>query len=281
MYNSSNDRLSKLIRWRGSLIFYPGHEDTLFIQFLASVFGLPFAWTKSGRFLILGVSEIDLPKSLQFGSVAEQIGIHQIAEELALGELSFLPCSDLVRIAEDIATERLTRLNKTEKVYLALRHLGKPAHFSEVAETYNSLFPDDQMPERNVHAVLSRCAQPNNEQHGIVWIGVRGTYALKEHGYKRPDMGIHDTVATIVEEKYQATRKPVHITIIAAELGKYRHAVHPASLAFSTGVNPRLDQASKDYFIPKNPEQETHPTDGASDLDRILREFREEHSGNS
>ncbi len=89
-------------------------------------------------------------------------------------------------------------------------------------------------------------------------------------------MGIHDTVATIVEEKYQATQKPVHITIIAAELGKYRHAVHPASLAFSTGVNPRLDQASKDYFIPKNPEQETHPTDGASDLDRILREFRED-----
>ena len=279
MYNPNNAKLSKLVKWRGSLIFYPGHEDTLFIQFLARIFRLPFVWAKSGRFFVLGVSTIDLPNQFQFRSVAEQVSVRQITEELAQGELSFLPGGDLVRIAEDIATERLNSLTKSEKVYLALRHLERPAHYSEVAETYNDLFPDDQMTDKNVHAVLSRCADPNIEQYGIVWVRVKGTYALKEFGYERAAEGIHEAVVGIVNAKYQETSKPVHINVIMTELSRSRRVVNKTSLAFATGLNPGIEQVSKDYFVPKDSDGSSQSDARASELDRILRKFREDHAG--
>ena len=271
--------LVELMRRQGSLLLDPGQEETIFTCFLAKCLGVPYIRTKVGNFVLLGYSESDLIELNLPGSVAEVTDSDRVAEQLDCGVISYLGRGDLGQVANAIAENRYSRLSKQEKVYLALRHIGQPAHFSAITETYASLFPDDSMSQRNVHAILSRCASPDFEQYGIVWIGVRGTYALREQGYKRPDMGIYDTVATIVEKKYRETQKPVHITLITAELGKYRHAVHPASLAFATGVNPRLEQVSKDFFIPKDPQREAQTEGSTSDLDRILREFQADHAG--
>ena len=270
--------LAELMRRQGSLVLDPRQKETIFVCFLAKCLGVPYVQTKVGDFVLLGYSESDLTELSLHSSIAEVADSDRVAERLDCGALSNLGRNDLDRIAVAIAQDRYGKLTKQEKVYLTLQHLGKPAHFSEVAEIYNWHAP---MREHNVHAIMSRCGEPDVEQYGIVWIGIKGTYALKEHGYERPRLGIFDAVTKVVEEKYEETQKPVHISVITTELGKYRQFVNPASLAFATGTNPCLEQVSKDYFIPKDPQREAQTTDEASDLDRILREFREEHSGNS
>ena len=266
--------LAELLRRQGSLALDTGQENTALVCFLVKCLGLPYVQTKVGRLSLLGYSETDVTELSFHGSVAEATNASRVAERLDCGPLPGLGHNDLNHIASAIAKNRFSRITRQEKVYLALRHIGKPAHYSEVTETFNALFPDDQMSERNVHAVLSRCAEPNVEQYGIVWVRIKGTYALKEQGYERPSLGIFEAVAKIVEEKHAETGRPVHISVIGAELGRDRRLVDPASFAFATGANERLEQVSKGYFVPKDPDHETRPEIPANDLDTILREFR-------
>ena len=121
--------------------------------------------------------------------------------------------------------------------------------------------------EHNIHALLSW------EGHGVVWIGVRGTYALEEWGYEHPSKTLFDTVAEIVEERHGATGKPVPFTVIAAEMGKYRPLVKDSSLAFAAYCNPRLKRVSKNSFVPRIPGDEGQEAIAADELDRILQEF--------
>ncbi len=162
----------------------------------------------------------------------------------------------------------LGKLTRGQKVYLALRSIGRPAHFSEVTEVHNSLFPDRPASENSVHAAL--CL----EELGIVWIGVRGTFALKEWGYRHPSKGLYESVAEIARRKFKETGKPVPFTVIVAEMGKYRRIVRQASLIFAVHLNPNLQQVSKNRFVPKaagknNDEFSKH------ELDKVLREFEE------
>ncbi len=274
--------LSGLMRYQGSLVLDLDQAETPLVCFLAKCLGIPYARAKMGNFVVLGTSDIDTLTDLNLTApcFADEIS-NQVAKCLDTGPLAHLAGSDLRQIADAVADEGFVRLNKAQKVYLALRHLEEPAHYSKVTETYNWMYPDDQMTDKNVHAILSRCAAPDLEQHGIVWIGVKGTYALKERGYERPDMGIFEAIAKVVEEKYAITRNPVHTTVIATELGKYRQLVNPNSLVFATGANPRLEQVSKDFFVPKNHQQETRPDANSRNLDRVLREFQAYRSGDS
>ena len=45
--------------------------------------------------------------------------------------------------------------------------------------------------------------------------------------------------------------------------------VNPASFAIATGANSRLEQISKDYFIPKDTRREVSTEDESDGLDRI------------
>ena len=273
--------LAELMKRHGSVVLSSSQDNTRFVCFLATCLGVPYAQTKLSDSVVLGISDVE-PIELGLAvPVSAATDSNQVAALLDLGPLSFLAGKDLSQIAESIASNRYSRLNKTDKAYLALKHIGKHAHSSEVSEVYNSLFPDDWTSERNVHAVLSRCAEPGIERHGIVWIGVTSTFALKEHGYERPSMGLFDSVTKIVEEKYEETQKPVHISIIATELGKYRQFVNPASFTFATSMNPRLEQVSKDYFIPKDPEEESPAEASADKWDQAIRAFREAHAGDA
>lgn len=184
-----------------------------------------------------------------------------------------VPCPRAKSADYIIAEKKRSRLNKAEKVYAALQHLVKPSHYSEVTEVYNRLFPDDPTSEHTIHATLSRCREPEFEKYGIVWVGLKGTYALKEHGYERPKLSIFAAVTKVVVDKYAETGKAVHISVITAELGKYRQFVNPTSLAYATGANHNIEQVAKDYYIPKDLEQEAKVEDAASDQDRIIREF--------
>jgi hypothetical protein len=273
--------LAELMRNQGSLVLDSDHTNTPFVCFLAKCLDVPFTRLKAGNFIVMGIAKLETTEAALSRSVNKGTDSKYVADKLDDSSLSYLVRGDLSRLAESLVRDKFSRMNRTEKVYLALKHIGKAANFSEVTETYNLLFRDDWVPERNVHAILSRCADPKVEQYGIVWTGIKGTYALKEHGYERPSLRLFDAVTKVVEEKYKETQKPVHISVITTELGKYRQFVNTGSLQFATGVNPRLERVSKDFFVPKDPQQAAQGENATSDLDRIIREFRAELTLNS
>ena len=149
-----------------------------------------------------------------------------------------------------------------------MRAIGRPAHYSEITEVYNALFPDRPATEHNIHSFLSR------EEHGVVWIGVRGTFALKEWGYERPSKSLYEAVAEVVQKRWKETGKPVPFTVITAEIARYRKVVKPSSLIFATHCNPRLRRVSNDSFIPKDHVDKTQDEVSADELDKILQEFQ-------
>ena len=267
------------IMWRqGNLVLDSNAEDTPHLRFAAKCLGIPSFQTGFGSFVVFGVNTLDLPL---LSPVVGSGFVERAAKHLDSGDLSFMDRESILQMAEAIAAERMSHLTKQEKVYLALRHIGKNAHYSEVAAIYDQLFTGDRMTEHNVHAILSRCAAPEVEQYGIVWVGAKGIYGLKEHGYERPPMRLFDAVSKIVKEKYNNSQRPIHITAIASELPKHHPTVSSSSLVFATSMNPGIRQVTKDYFVPKDASEGDGGEDAARRLDKALREFRADHSPGS
>ncbi|MBM3705401.1 MAG: hypothetical protein FJW66_02640 [Actinobacteria bacterium] len=100
-----------------------------------------------------------------------------------------------------------------------------------------------------------------------MWIGLRGVYALKEWGFKRPDKGLYQTVSEIINSKYSQTCKPVPLNHIYKEIGKHRRIVNESSLYFACNFNPKVKVLKKDLFMPvfkgtdELPESTPHGTD--------------------
>ena len=274
--------LVNLIRESGCLALSDDEEPAPYVLFAAKCLGIPYVHTKAGSWVVLG-SSINAERSWisELGLTNVQSNVEQVARLLDSGPYSFLDHNAILQVARAITNDAYNKLTKQEKVYLVLKHIGKSAHYSEVARVYNQMYPEDRMTEHNIHAILSRCASPDLELYGIVYVGAKGTYGLKEHGYHRPSMSLFDTVTKIVEEKYTITTRPVPINVVASELGKYRGEVNPASLAFATGMNPDIHQIEKDYFVPMGANGVTDSEDKPSDIDRILRDFREAHTSGS
>ncbi|NWF78349.1 MAG: hypothetical protein HXY36_07175 [Chloroflexi bacterium] len=259
--------LCKVISSQGRLIVHQDSYEACLLGFLAKCAGIPRAVFPHTDLLVLGISPkaATLPKSTD--SIHEDIDRGSIAARLGLRQRLCLTKSDLETLAEAVAQFRRGRLNKGQKAYLALRVIGKPAHYSEVTEVYNTLFPSESTAEHSLHTVLSR------EQYGVVWIGVRGTFALREWGFERPSERLFDAVTNIVQEKYEETSQPVPFAVIVAEMGKRRRFINQASLTIAAHCNPNLARVGKDSFVPKGSAEEGPAETPAEELDRILREF--------
>lgn len=169
--------------------------------------------------------------------------------------LPFLSQSDVKRLqaAEDAHWSKKRR-TRPYMVREALRSLGRAAHYQEVAEECNKLFPDAQTSTRNWHAALSL---PSSELLGIVWIGRRGMYGLTEHGYSRPEEDLFESVANIVERIYSETKQPVLDEVVIAELGKQRREVSPSSARMALSFNNRVETAGMGRYVPRdsNPDE--------------------------
>lgn len=179
--------------------------------------------------------------------------------------------ADLKEIANRITPILMKRLTKTQKVYLALKQIGRQAHFSEIVDMYMNLFPEEHTTEHSVHAALL------HEKDGVVWIGSKGTFALEEWGFERPPISIHDAIAEIVKQKYEATGNPVRLNVIQTEIGKYRRFVRPNSIIIAAYCNSKLHNVYDDYFVPKDTYVESEADD--SKLDQILKEFEQRMKG--
>ncbi|MCJ7510981.1 MAG: hypothetical protein MUP14_08880 [Dehalococcoidia bacterium] len=273
--------LSDVMCRHGSLIFRTDSPGTSLKRFIAKHAGIP-QWEVPGTDrVVLGASPDEAAVLDLSGWPPDLIATDTIADHLDSEGQFCLVDADLRVIAETIAefrqgrAARAQRATKGQRVYLALREIGKPAHYTAVTEVYNRLFPDDLSSEHTVHAALSY------QKHGVVWIGVKGTYALEEWGYERPSKTLFDAVADIVESHYEATGTPVPLTVIVAEMGKLRRVVKLASLVFATQCNRRLRRVSSDSFVPRTPDEQAEEEIAEDELDRILQEFEENVVGDS
>ena len=235
---------------QGSLMVKTDSPEMLTIGFLSKCSRVPYATLSHINLVILGALPEDTilvkPRRLLLDNIDSVSLINQWESE---GRFCLIK-RDLQFLAESIIRFRLSRLNKEQKVYLVLRAIGKPAHSAKITEVYNSLFPEHPSTEFNIYAVLNR------EKYGVVWIGIRSTFALKEWGYEHPSETLFNTVTKIVEKKYKETTRPVPFTVIVAEMGKYRQVVRNSSLTIASYRNPNLRRIGKNSFIPKKPDED-------------------------
>jgi hypothetical protein len=262
----------RIMSKQGSLIVPQNSSNTFLLSFLAKCTGVPQVEFPHTGIMILGATPKDVALPKFTGSFQKRINVSFIATRLGLKRRLCLIKSDLKTLAKNLAQFHRKRLTRRQKVYLALRAIGRPAHCREITEVYNSLFPGEASTERNLHAVLSY------EQYGVVWIGIHSTFALKEWGYEHPTTTLFDAATEIVEQKYKEIGQPVPFTVIVAEIGKRRQIVKPASLTIAAHCNPSLRRVGKDSFIPKESSEETQEEISAEELDRILREFEREEA---
>ncbi len=166
--------------------------------------------------------------------------------------IPFLPKNDRVLIREALEEYFAGWVTRTRPLMLreSLRSLGRAAHYQEIAEECHRLFPERQTSVRSWHAALSDLASPEKERFGIVWIGRKGMYGLKEHGYSRPDMDLFDGVARIVEAMFAKTQHPVSEEIVMAELSKHRRELRLNSVKMALSFNDNL-KAINGGFVPK------------------------------
>lgn len=261
--------ISDIMRKQGTLIVDAESPGASYILFSAKCLGVPSARIQNTRFIILGAYPKDVATLGLPSTFPDRVQTETICERMENTSGLGLSRSDIEAITKDITCYQKMRLTKAERVSFVLRQLGHPAHFSRIAQVHNELFPDRPSTEHNIHAALNR------EQHGVVWIGVRGTFALREWGYERPSQSLFDTVTQIVNNMYGSTGNPVPYSVIVAEIGKYRRVVKPASLLIAAHLNPRLRRVSKDIFLPREPDDQSQAEIAADELNRILREFEE------
>jgi len=207
----------------GRLVLPMAHPDMVLRRFLAKRVGVPCVELPNLGLSVLTASRDDASWFMSLKAFPSGIDPTHIANRIESAQRVTLPAADIEAIAKALSQFARRKLRIPERAYLALREIGRPAHFSEITEVYNCLFPECPVTERQVHHALGR------ERYGIVWIGVKGTFALKEWGYERPSKGLYQTVAEIVENAFNRTGKPVPFSVISAEIGKYRQVVNPNS----------------------------------------------------
>jgi len=253
---------------QGSLFIDKSSPNASLRRFAAKCAGVPLAEVPICGLSIMGASPEQIAVLNQFVWGRNRIDATQMAVDLENRQIC-LAKTDLMNLCDRLAAVPPTRLNKAQRVRIVLEMIGKPAHYSEVTEIYNDLFPNDLSNEHAIESILLRGGP------GIVWIGTKGTFALSEWGYERPSATIFDTVTEIVKLKSAESGKAVPFTVIAAELGKYRRIVHPTSLYFATYLNPALESIHGDSFIARNIES-GHEECSDNELAAILDEFAEQ-----
>ncbi len=130
------------------------------------------------------------------------------------------------------------------------------------------------------HAALGG---PSSQALGIVWIGRKGMYGLKEHGYSRPDKDIFESVAEIVERLYFKTRLPVQEGIVMAELSRQRREVQPNSVKMALSFNDRLELVGTGRYVSKNSgfsEPGSTPTPQNYDISAAVEAFSTDDDAN-
>ena len=120
--------------------------------------------------------------------------------------------------------------SKVDDIVMALRKLGKPTHFTEIAKTANeTLHPMRQLSARNCHAILMRKVDL------FVWVG-RGTYGLSDWGINRVRFYVD-----IADEYLDQRKEYLSIEEIYSHINKERK-VSIENISFMLGTNHRFSR---------------------------------------
>ena len=200
------------------------------------------------------------------------------AEIARVNSLRFLSQYDGEKLREtEKARAKRRKKTRAQMLHEGLLSLGRSAHYTEIAEKCNKLFPDDNRPTHNWHAALSYCS--NTKKSDIVWVGTHGTYALKEHGYSRPEQDIYATVAEIVENKFAEMQEPVSADVVLDEMRNYRREFNPSSVKMALAFSKRLT-AIRGAYIPKEfaSNEPSKPQEKQYDIATAFAAFSEDSS---
>ena len=157
----------------------------------------------------------------------------------------YLSSNEIDKLSCDI-NEYLNETSQIrEIVYVALKKIDRPAHYSEITKVCSTMFKERVFTSEQIHGSLT-----SKHQQQWVWIGLRGVYALKEWGFIRPDKGLYQTVFEIVNSRFNETAKPIPLSHIYKEIGNYRKLVNENSLYFACNFNPKIKVLKKGLFLP-------------------------------
>ncbi len=253
---------------------FPGDEgDGVYgLRFICRALGFPLRWFKALGVDVLKVDDGTAKRVLALPRDARCVSAGYV--EFRLKRLPGLRLSvpDRRTLAGLISEKARSRATLADVVQVALAKIGKPAHYTEISKVCQELCPEMGLGPGRVGAVLGRKPE-DTAGKPWVWAGLRGVYALKDWGYERPVLGLYEAVEEIVTNIYGKTGKPVAMSVIRAEVGKYRQLVNANSLVMACQFNPALKVAGKDRFVPRDgTEAQVSPdSEGLDDLDRKLR----------
>ncbi len=259
--------LRDIMQHHGSLVQHSSSSEFISRIFLAKCVNIPVALFPHTKLTVIGLNTEALSVFQPCDWYRGEIDPQAIAFKIQSLEDLTLLASDIDMIAEEIFGYSMSHQKKSEKVIVVLQKIGKPSHFSEVAKVYREMFPDEQITDHSIHALLGR------EEHGIVWIGMRGTYALSEWGYERPSKGLFDSVAEIVSNLYNQNGQPVPMQTIITEMGKYRKIARLSSIIVATTCNQGIVSVGNNCFVPQESVKDKQIYDYSSNMDLLLRDF--------
>ena len=119
---------------------------------------------------------------------------------------------------------------RLHEIIHALRELGKPAHYSEIAKTINAALPPKRhIADRTVHNRLTQRPEL------FVWVGLRGTYGLREWGLEQAPF-YEDALAQILQQ----AGHPLTFQKILAEMPMLRPYYEESSIVLTLGTNERF-----------------------------------------
>ncbi len=201
----------------------------------------------------------------------------EVDSQMILEQLSIIGCwwvgnEDVKWLIKNVQVILQRKQLRIHRIYIALKALDKPSHFSEIALKHNEVFPDYNNTEHNIHAAL--CMYPNH----VVWTGVMGIYALPEWGYERPKIGLLETCYEIVRKRYNETGRPVEYSFVQSQIHKYRRLVNPNSVSFSCYFNDAIDITHDKKLLPAEREKAVF-IDTEEDYEKIEEKLKEFEDG--
>lgn len=262
-----------VIKSQGSLLI---DDNSQIIHFIAKSCEIPICLVPYTNISILGSTPTTL---YQLNGILEGCEAGLTETELAskISRIISLPQKNVRVLAKCILDHQRANIKQKDRVLLALKSIGKPAHYSDVFEEFCRMFPENPITEHSVHALLDRLADSDS----VVWIGIRGTYALREWGYERPLQSLFDSIAEIVRTHYEKTGKPVSVNKIYTEISKYRRVINRASVEIAITLNDRLKKVSKDLYIPiyETPQAQQSLQDMDTEIHEGILSFLREKNG--
>lgn len=229
-----------------NLIYRTQLKNFKYQRFCLELLKIPYADLETSRTVVLGITNNDLFELIRNINLKSLKSLESKLASILHHNLHIhCPKKDLKMIVKNLSMQIKNNLTKAKKIYLTLKDIGKPVHYSELAKIYSQQYPNDHMTEHNIHAILSR------QDKKIVWVGSKGIYALSEWGYKHPEKTMFETVKEIVEKLYSKTNKPVSLDAVLIEIGKYRKIVSCTGVVMALSFNKDIVSVGSNFYAPK------------------------------